>query len=104
MNKLTIKYNRKDFFGNRIYTEDTKENFTKADLVKAFLFLSKNNDAAVQIDSMVIYWDCMSDFEKKEVSVRIYDGNNFTTGKTPFDVIKKNFYKKFRNVDQAAWN
>lgn len=55
MQKLTIKYNRKDFFGNRIYTEDTKENFTKTDMMKAFLFLSKNNDAAVQIDSMVIY-------------------------------------------------
>ena len=104
MNKLTIKYNRKDFFGNRIYTEDTKENFTKADLVKAFLFLSKNNDAAVQIDSMVIYWDCISDFENKMVSFRIYDGKNYTIGKTPFDVIKKNFYAKFRNVDQAAWN
>ena len=61
MNKLTIKYNRKDFFGSSIYTEDTKQNFTKADLVKAFLFLSKNNDAAVQVDSMVIYWDCISD-------------------------------------------
>lgn len=104
MQKLTIKYNRKDFFGNRIYTEDTKENFTKTDMTKAFLFLSKNNDAAVQIDSMVIYWDSISDFEKKMVSVRIYDGKNYTTGKTPFDVIKKNFYAKFRNVDQAAWN
>ena len=80
MQKLTIKYNRKDFFGNRIYTEDTKENFTKTDMTKAFLFL------------------------KKMVSVRIYDGKNYTTGKTPFDVIKKNFYAKFRNVDQAAWN
>ena len=48
MQKLTIKYNHKDFFGTQIYTEDTKENFTKADLTKAFLFLSKNNDAAVQ--------------------------------------------------------
>lgn len=104
MNKLTIKYNRKDFFGSSIYTEDTKQNFTKADLVKAFLFLSKNNDAAVQVDSMVIYWDCISDFEKKMVSIRIYDGKNYTAGKTPFDVIKKNFYAKFRNVDQAAWN
>ena len=102
MQKLTIKYNRKDFFGNRIYTEDTKENFTKTDMTKAFLFLSKNNDAAVQIDSMVIYWDSISDFEKKMVSVRIYDGKNYTAGKTPFDVIKKNFYKKFKNTDQVA--
>ena len=102
MQKLTIKYNRKDFFGNRIYTEDAKENFTKNDLVKAFLFLSKNNDAAIQIDSMVIYWDCISDFENKMISLRLYTGNGYTTGKTPFDVIKKNFYAKFRNVEQAA--
>lgn len=102
MQKLTIKYNHKDFFGTQIYTEDTKENFTKNDLVKAFLFLSKNNDAAVQIDHMVIYWDCISDFEKKMASVRIYDGRNYTEGKTPFDVIKKNFYKKFKNTEQVA--
>lgn len=102
MQKLTIKYNRKDFFGNRIYTEDTKTGFTKNDLVKAFLFLSKNNDAAVQIDDMVIYWDSIADHEQKKVSVRMYSGMNYTEGKTPFDVIKKNFYAKFRNVDQAA--
>lgn len=102
MKNLTIKYNRKDFFGTRIYTEDTKENFTKTDLTKAFLFLSKNNDAAIQIDNMVIYWDCMSEFEKKTVSVRIYDCRNCTKGKFSFDEIKKNFYKKYKNSDQAA--
>lgn len=68
MKTLIIKYNRKDFFGNSIYTEDTKSNFTKNDLVKAFLFLSKNNDTAVQIDNMVIYRDCMYEFEIKTVS------------------------------------
>lgn len=102
MKNLTIKYDRKDFFGNRIYTEDTKTNFTKSDLTKAFLFLSKNNDAAIQIDDMVIYWDCMSGFEKKAVSVGIYDGGNCIKGKFTFNEIKKNFYKKFRNIEQAA--
>lgn len=102
MQKLTIKYNRKDFFGTCIYTEDIKENFTKTDLTKAFLFLSKNNDAAVQVDSMVIYWDCISDFENRIISFRLYTGNGYTTGKTTFSVIKKNFYAKFRNVDQVA--
>ncbi len=102
MKNLTIKYSRRDFFGNRIYTEDTKENFTKADLTKAFLFLSKNNDAAVQVDSMVIYWDTFSEFENKTVSVRMYDTKSYTEGKTPFDVIKKNFYAKYKN--QAGQN
>ena len=102
MKNLTIKYSRKDFFGNRIYTEDTKENFTKADLTKAFLFLSKNNDAAVQVDSMVIYWDKISEFENKTVSVRMYDGRSYTEGKMPFDDLKKNFYGKFKKVVKAA--
>ena len=102
MKNLTIKYSRKDFFGNRIYTEDTKENFTKADLTKAFLFLSKNNDAAVQVDSMVIYWDTFSEFENKTVSVRMYSAGGYTAGKTPFDVIKKNFYAKLRDTGRAA--
>ena len=102
MKNLTIKYSRKDFFGNRIYTEDTKENFTKADLTKAFLFLSKNNDAAVQVDSMVIYWDTFSEFENKTVSVRMYDTKSYTEGKMPFDDLKKNFYGKFKKVVKAA--
>ena len=102
MKTLIIKYNRKDFFGNSIYTEDTKSNFTKNDLVKAFLFLSKNHDAAIEIDSLVIYWDSMTDFENKTVSLRIYKDHGYTAGKTPFDVIKKNCYAKFRNAEKAA--
>ncbi len=102
MTTLTIKYNRKDFFGNRIYSEDTKQDFTKADLTKAFLFFSKNNETAIQIDDMVIHWNTFSDFENKNVSVRMYDGRNYTEGKMPFDNLKKNFYAKFRNVNKAA--
>lgn len=102
MTTLTIKYNRKDFFGNSIYTEDVKEYFTKNDLIKSFMFLSKNNDAAIQIDDMVIYWDSIADYKKKMVSVRMYSGMNYTEGKFPFEEIKKNFYKKFKNSDKAA--
>ena len=102
MTTLTIKYNRKDFFGTRLYTEDTKHNFTKSDLTKAFLFFSKNNDAAIQIDSMVIYWDRFSEFENKTASVRMYDGRNYTEGKMQFDDLKKNFYGKFKKAEKAA--
>lgn len=102
MKNLTIKYNRKDFFGNSIYTEDTKTNFTKLDLTKAFLFFSKNNDAAIQIDDMVIYWGSIADHEQKKVSVRMYNGMNYTEGKFFFEEIKRNFYKKFKNSDKAA--
>lgn len=44
----------------------------------------------------------MSEFEKKAVSVRMYDGRNYTEGKFTFDEIKKNFYKKFKNTDQTV--
>lgn len=101
MKNLIIKYNRRDFFGNSIYTEDVKENFSKSDLAKAFLFFSKNNDAAVQIDDMAVYWDSISDYEKKTVSVRIYSGMNYTEGKMPFEELKKNFYKKFKTARAA---
>lgn len=102
MTTLTIKYDRKDFFGNSIYTEDTKTNFTKSDLAKAFLFLSKNHDAAIQIDDMVIYWDSIADHEQKMVSVRIYNNRSYTEGKFSYEEIKKNFYKKFKDSDKAA--
>jgi len=102
MKTLTIKYNRKDFFGSSIYTEDTKEGFTKNDLMKAFLSMSKNWDVAIQIDSMCIYWDKMSEFENRMVSVRAYDRHGYTEGKATFEDIKKRFYAKFKSVREAA--
>lgn len=51
---------------------------------------------------MVIHWDTFSDFENKNVSVRICNGMNDTEGKMPFDEIKKNFYAKFKNDGKAA--
>ena len=54
---LTIKYERKDFFGNRIYTEDSKNHYSHDDLRKAFLFFSKEHDTAIQIDNVVVFWD-----------------------------------------------
>lgn len=46
---LILKYERKDFFNNRVYTEDTKQNHGKEDLKRAFTFFSKTYDASVQI-------------------------------------------------------
>ena len=43
---LILKYERKDFFNNRIYTEDKKNNYTKEDLKKVFAYFSKTNDAS----------------------------------------------------------
>lgn len=38
---LTMKYERKDFFGQYQYTEDSKENYNRDDVKKAFLFISR---------------------------------------------------------------
>lgn len=51
---LILKYERLDFFNRSIYTEDKKENYTKEDLKKVFLFFNKTNDAAIQIDNIII--------------------------------------------------
>ena len=51
---------------------------------------------------MVIYWDKISEFENKTVSVRMYDGRSYTGGKLQFDDLKKNFYGKFKKVVKAA--
>ena len=50
---LIVKYERKDFFGKRIYTEDIKENYCKQDLKKVFSFFSKTSEAAIQINNNV---------------------------------------------------
>ncbi len=54
---LILKYERKDFFNHRIYTEDKKDNYTKEDLKKVFAYFSKTHDAGIQIDNIVICWD-----------------------------------------------
>ncbi len=38
---LTVKYERKDFWGRRQYTEDNLEHYGRDDIKKAFLFLGK---------------------------------------------------------------
>lgn len=50
---LILKYDRIDFFNHRIYTEDKKDSYTREDLKKVFTYLSKTNDASIQIDSVL---------------------------------------------------
>ena len=71
---LTMKYERKDFFGNRQYTEDSKENYTKEDVKKAFLHLSKDRFSTVQKEDAVYFWEDMADFENQVMTVRVFDG------------------------------
>lgn len=90
---LILKYERLDFFNRLIYTEDKKENYTKEDLKKVFSFFNKTNDAAIQIDNIIIYWDSLTEYENKVVTVRNYDGRNHTEEKKSYDKAKKECYK-----------
>ena len=109
MKTLTIKYTRRDFFGSRLYTEDAKEHFTKSDLIKVFLFMSKDSNVTIQIDNVVIYWNSVSDFEKKMITLRAYDGNNFVEGQMSFNISKgtsienlKNWHRRPEGWKQSA--
>ena len=89
---LILKYERKDLFNNRIYTEDKKNNYTKEDLKKVFAYFSKTHDATIQIDNVVIYWDSMTEHENRIVTVRDYHGRNYIESKKSYDKTKKECY------------
>lgn len=89
---LILKYDRIDFFNNRVYVEDTKQNYGKEDLKRAFTFFSKTYDATVQIDDIVIFWDCLAEYENRIVTVRCYDGRNYSDSKKSYEKAKKEVY------------
>ncbi len=89
---LILKYERLDFFNHRIYTEDKKEDYTKEDLKRVFSYFNKTHDATIQVDNVVIFWDCLAEYENKVVTVRNYDGMNYTEAKKSYDKVKKDCY------------
>ena len=89
---LILKYERKDFFNHRIYTEDKKDSYTREDLRKVFAYFSKNHDVCIQIDNVVIYWDSLTEYENRVVTIRNYDGRNYDESKKSFDKTKKECY------------
>ena len=89
---LTMKYERKDFFGCYRYTEDSKENYSKEDVKKAFLHLSKDRFSTVQKEDTIYFWDNMEDFENQIMTVRVFDGRNYVEAKNAFSKVKKECY------------
>lgn len=89
---LILKYDRKDFFNHMTYTEDKKNSYTKEDLKKVFAYFSKTHDASIEIDNVVVFWDCLSEYENRVVTVRYYDGMNYDESKKSFDKAKKECY------------
>ena len=93
---LIMKYERRNFFGQRIYTEDSISKYSRDDVKKAMLYFSKAHDVTVQIDDTVIYWGTLSDFENRIVTVRDYDGMNYTEKNMSFEKIKKDIYSRIQ--------
>ncbi len=89
---LILKYERLDFFNNRIYTEDKKQNYSKEDLKKVFAYFSKTHDATIQLKNIVIFWDCLAEYENRIVTIRNYDGMNYSEAKKSYDKVKKECY------------
>lgn len=89
---LIIKYERKDFFNNWTYTEDKKQNHGEEDLKNAFLYFSRTYDTSIQIDDTIFYWDSLSEYETRIVTVRYFNGMNYTETKKSYDKAKKEGY------------
>jgi len=79
MVKITIKYDRKDFFGGRIYTEDTvtsKDAETAVKMANKAFKLVLADDAAIEVTNpdgeTIIVMQDYSNRENGVVTVRIY--------------------------------
>lgn len=95
---LIVKYDRKNFFGDRIYTEDIKKNETLADIKKAFHFLKNNHDATIQINNSIFYWDSLQNFEYKTLTCREYKENSYTEVIWDYEGCKNNYYTIYKGL------
>ena len=97
---LTVKYEQKNFWGDIEYKEDTKNNPTYSDIKKAFRFLKKDYNNAIQINKTVLYWNTITDFEYGVLSAREYsDGRNYEEFIWDYDGCKDNYYKIYKDVE-----
>lgn len=98
---ITLKYNRVDAFGYKVYTEDVRESAKKTDLQVALRRLKKDYNAAVSIDNKSIFWDNYTDFTNGILTVRTFeDYNAYDTDKISYEsyeAFKKRMYKQFES-------
>lgn len=94
--KIVVKYERLDFFGNRTYTEDKKNNATLQDLKKAFSFLKRERSVAIGIDDTILFWENGQNFEYGTLTAREYEGMNYKEYIWSFDGCKKYFYDQLK--------
>jgi hypothetical protein len=89
---LIVKYDRIDFFGSRVYTEDKKSNYSRIDVKKALSFLAKNHNSSVALENLVLFWDSLTEYENRIVSIRVYDNGSYSEEKKALEKAKKEVY------------
>ena len=87
---------------NRQYTEDSKADYTKEDVKKAFLHLSKDRFSTVQKEDIVYFWEDMADFENQVMTVRVFDGRNYIEAKKAFGKVKKECYASHHCINNQV--
>ena len=96
--KLIVKYDREDFFGNLVYTEDVNSYPERADIFKSFRAMRKTPDMAIDISSdkeYVVVWDSNSDFENGICKLITYHSPNCKDEqKMVFEKVKTMFLRK----------
>ena len=98
--KITIKYDRKDFFGTCLYCEDYKNDVDINDLKKAFAALKKDNNTALEIDNYILMWDSYTDFEHGVLQCYEYESVNSRKEYVwDFDGCKNFFYDLLKKAN-----
>lgn len=62
------------------------------DLKRVFTFFSKTHDTLVQIDDIIIFWDNLTEYENRIVTVRCCDGGSYSDPKKSYEKAKKEVY------------
>ena len=94
--KLTMKYEQKDFWGINEYKEDINEFPEFADLKKAFQYLRKHPEAALQIDNTCLYWETMQNHEHGTLTAREWTNSGWKEVLWDFEGCKMHYYKEFK--------
>lgn len=108
--KITIKYDRKDFFGNRVYTEDyiicgSTETALKA-LQKALKKVLDGTSSTMQVTdydgSDLVIWQEYSDIDSDILTVRQYETYNSYDDKKMSKQAVNKMLKKIAQIEKAA--
>lgn len=96
---ITVKYERKDFFGRRIYTEDTKKDIERSDLEKALRLLKSNSSVALDINGdWILYWDSTKDYDDGILTVKQKTDFDWEISRMAFSFVKKCIMDRFKIV------